>query len=156
MCASEATRVARDAEKLALELAPLDFQRDALREIALRDRADDARHFRRRVHQIVDERVDRRDGVLPRAGDLADAGALRDLSLLANRLADALELLREALVDFNELVELIRDLTVDTAHPARHSDRKVAFAQTGERVGELAFVEAGRQGDEGNHGDFGY
>src|SRR5581483_3091007 len=143
---------ARVAEEFALERAALDLERDALREIALRDGADDARHFGGRVDEVVDQRVDRRDRLLPRAADVADAGALRNLALLADALADALEFLHQPLVDLDQLVEFIRDLAVDAAQAGGHSDREIPFAQARERGCKLTFIEAGRKRDQRDHG----
>src|SRR6185369_12271707 len=47
---------AGDTKELTLERTTLNLERDTLREVALGDRADHARHFRRRVHQVVDQR----------------------------------------------------------------------------------------------------
>ncbi len=49
---------ARGVQELALERAAVHFESHGLREVALGDRADHARHFRGGLHQIADEAVD--------------------------------------------------------------------------------------------------
>ena len=52
--------------------------------------------------------------------------ALLGLAFAADALADALELLRHALVGGDDLVERVGDLAFDAEPVARHADREVA------------------------------
>jgi hypothetical protein len=61
----------RGAQELALERPALDLERHALREVALRDRADHARDLAGRVDEVVDQRVDALDRLAPEAARLA-------------------------------------------------------------------------------------
>ena len=56
----------------------------------------------------------------------AELDALLGLALAADALADALELLRHALVGGDDLVEGVGDLAFDAEPVARHADREVA------------------------------
>ena len=58
--------------------------------------------------------------------ETAEADALLGLAFLADPLADALELLRHALVGGDDLVERVGDLAFDADAVARHANRKVA------------------------------
>ena len=56
-----------------------------LRQVALGDGADHARHLARRVHQVVDQRVDGVDRVAPRSRVTSpQRGALLELAFLAD------------------------------------------------------------------------
>ncbi len=50
---------ARGVQELALQRTPVHFERHGLRQVALGHRADHARHFGRRLHQVADQAVDR-------------------------------------------------------------------------------------------------
>jgi hypothetical protein len=100
------------------------------------------------MNEVVKQRIDRRHRLLPRPGDLADVGALRNLAVLADALADPLEFLDEPLVDLNELVELVGDLPLHPALTGGHPDGEVTLSQARKRIGQLPLVEAGRESDE--------
>jgi hypothetical protein len=103
------------------------------------------------MHQVVDEGIHRSHGVLPCAGHLADARPLGNLTLLADALTDPFQFFDKSLVDRDKFVELIGDLPVHPCQPHGHPHREISFAQTGKRVGELTFIESGRQGDQRDH-----
>src|SRR5262245_25691840 len=106
------------------------------------------------MHEVVDERVDRRHRVLPGTGHLADARALRELPRLALPLADPLQVLAQPLVDLHEIVELAGNLTINARKPGGHANGKITLAQTGKRVRELTFVEPNGERYQGNHDDW--
>ena len=60
-----------------------------LRQVALRDRADHARDLAGRMHEVVDQRVDALDRLAPEAARARQRGALLELALLADDLAQA-------------------------------------------------------------------
>ena len=99
----------RRAQELALQRLAVDLERHRLRQVALRDRADHARGFAGRMHEVVDQLVDRVDRVAPEAGDVAERAALAELSLLADDVRQALELVRHPLVALDDLVERVGD-----------------------------------------------
>ncbi len=92
------------AQELALERAAVDVEAHRLQQVALRHRADHARHLGGRPHQVVDQRVDRAFHLAPGAGRQAELHALAGAALLADRLADAFELLGHALVAGDDVV----------------------------------------------------
>ena len=103
----------RRAQELALERAPVDLEPHRLQQVALRDRGDGAGDFGGRPEQIVDQRVDRGFHLAPGAVRQAELDALAGLAFAADDLADALELLRHALVGGDDLVEGVGDLAED-------------------------------------------
>jgi hypothetical protein len=60
-----------------------DLSRHGLGQVSLRDRSNHARHFACGLDQISDQVVNRSNRVGPTIPDIAQRGALRDLSLLA-------------------------------------------------------------------------
>src|SRR5262249_35584708 len=103
-----------DAEELALDRAAVDLQLDALREVSVRDRVDDARHLDRRPDEVLDHRVDRVDLLLPHALRSTNLGPLRQAPFAADHGRDADELVGRALARLRELVERARQ-------PGRHA-----------------------------------
>src|SRR6185312_9366353 len=75
---------ARRAQELAFELAPFDLERHALCEVALSHRADHPRHLARRVHEIVDQRIDRLDRRAPEPLAISQYRPLLELAFLAD------------------------------------------------------------------------
>ena len=69
--------------------AAVDLERHALRQVALRDRADHARHLAGRVDEVVDQRVDALDRLAPEAARVLQRRALLELAFLADDLAQA-------------------------------------------------------------------
>ena len=57
-----------EAQRLAAQRPAVDFEHHGLREVALRHRADDARHLVHRIHHVADQGIDRLDDVGPGAG----------------------------------------------------------------------------------------
>ena len=72
------------AQELALQRPAVDLERHRLGQVALRHGADHARHFGRRVHQVVDQRVDAIRPVAPEAARVGHRGALLELAFLAD------------------------------------------------------------------------
>ena len=91
------------AQELALERPAVDLERHGLRQIALGDRGDRAGHFGRRPQQVVDQRIDASLHRIPGAAAPVDRHAMPGLALLADGLADALELERHLLVGQHDL-----------------------------------------------------
>ena len=88
----------RRAQELALERAPVHFQLHGLPEIALGHRADRARDFRRRPHQIVEQRVQGIDLRRPPADRPRHRHALLEPPFLADRHAQPRHFLRDAIL----------------------------------------------------------
>jgi hypothetical protein len=109
----------------------------------LRHRRDDTRDLGGRPEQIVDQRVDRGFHLAPGAIRQAELDALAGLALAADDMADAVELLRHALVGGDDLVEGVRDLAEDAGLAARHAYREIAHAHGLQRIQEL--VQFGRR-----------
>ena len=118
-----------DAQKLAAQRAPLDLDRHGLGEVAARHRADHARHLGGRLDHVVDEFIDRADRRFPAAGRAAHTAALVDLAFLADHARQPLELERQLLVAFDDVVERGGDLSVDAVEPFRQTDREITATQ---------------------------
>ena len=87
----------RRAQELAGQRPAVDLERHALRQVALGDRADDARHLGRRLHQVGDQRVDRRRSQSAHVAlGVRQRRALPDVAGLADDGAEALELVGPA------------------------------------------------------------
>ena len=132
----------RRAQELALQRPAVDVEPHGLQEVALGDGGDGAGDFGGRPQQIVDQRVDRGFHLAPGAGREAELDALAGLALAADHLADALELLRHALVGGDDLVEGIGDLADQADMVAGHADGEIADAHGLQGVQE--FVQIGR------------
>src|ERR1044072_4725501 len=100
-------------QELALERTAIDVEAHGLQRVALRDRADDARHLARRPEQVADQRVDRGLHVPPCAAGGAEPYALARLAVASDHLADLLELLGHPLVGGDDLVYGVGDLAFD-------------------------------------------
>ena len=139
-------------EELALQRPAIDVERNRPEKIALRDRGDSPRHFRRRPQEIVDQRVDGRFHLAPGALGKTKTYTLAGLALPSDHLADAFELLGHALIGGNDLVEGVGDLAHDADPVSGHADRKVANTHRLKRMQKLlqlqslATVEIGRLG----------
>ena len=101
------------AQELAFERPAGDLELHLLREVALRDRSDCPRHFRRRPEKVVDQHVEAALHLRPGAAASADGHAVADLSFVADDLAAALELVAQQLVRAHDLIECIRDFSCD-------------------------------------------
>jgi hypothetical protein len=117
-----------------------------LGEVALGDGADDARRLAGGLDEAGDQRVHVRDRVRPCSGDRAHRRALRDLSVLSDGQAQALELRGQPLVHLDHLVEGIRDLARDARPMVGQPHREVALAYGLEGAQESRQVDAGRGG----------
>ncbi|MEY9616069.1 hypothetical protein ABIF21_008943 [Bradyrhizobium elkanii] len=115
----------------------LDVELHGLQQVALRHRGDRAGDFAGRPQQIVDQRVDRTLHIGPGAAGEAEIDALAGLSLAADDLADARQLLRHALVGGCDFVEGVRDLAVDAEIVAAHPNREVAGAHRLQRLQQV-------------------
>ena len=102
-----------DAQEFAAQRPAVDFDRHALGEVALGDRADHAGDFRGRLDHVLDQLVDGADGGFPAAARILDPAALGDLAFLADDLGEPLELLGHLLVERDDFVEEAGDLAVD-------------------------------------------
>ena len=131
----------RRAQELALERPPVRLEPHRLRQIALRDRRDRAGDLGGRPQQVVDEGVDRDLHPAPCAALPVAAHPLPRLALLADRLADALELAREPLVGGDDVVEGVGDLAADAGPLAREPGGEVAVAHRTERAEDFAEVD---------------
>ena len=116
------------AQELALQRAAVDVEAHGLQQVALRHRGDGVGHFGRGPQEIVDQRVERLLHLAPGAAGHAEFYALARLALLADRLADALQLLRHALIGGNDLVEDIGELADGADMATRHAHGKIADA----------------------------
>ena len=130
-----------DAQELAAQRTAVDLDRHALREVALGDRADDARHFGGRLDHVLDQLVDRTNRRFPAAAGILDPAALGDLAFLADDLGETLELLRHLLVERDHLVEEAGDFAVDAVDLLGQANAKVAAAQRTEGADELAAID---------------
>src|SRR5262249_62129747 len=70
-------------------------------------------------------------------GGEAELDALAGLSFASDHLADALELLRHALVGRDDFVESVGNLAVDAEIIAAHADREIAAAHRLQRVQQI-------------------
>ena len=130
-----------DAQELAAQRAAVDLDHHRLREVALGDRADDARHLGGRLHHVLDQVVDRADARFPAAGGVADMAALADAAVLADDAAQPLELARQLVVELDDLVEGLGDLGIQPVIVVGEADRKIAAPEGAERRQDLATIE---------------
>ncbi len=126
-----------DGGELALHRLALDRQRHLLRQVAARDRLDDARDLGRRADEVVDHPVDGLDGLIPRPVDGAQRHALGHAALAADDPADAGELLGLACVERDQLVAALLDLADDITPAGAQADREVTVAGGGEDAQQL-------------------
>src|SRR5262249_12158969 len=115
-----------DAQKLAAQRPPVDLVRHALRQVALGDRLDDAWDLETGPNEVPDQRVDGVDAIGPRSGGRGEPDALVDLPFAADVVADAREFLGHLLVRFDDVVEYLRDLSVDPGEVHRKANRKIS------------------------------
>ena len=136
-------------------LAAFDFQRHALGHVALRHRADDARDLAGRVHQIVDQGIDRLDSLAPEAALFGQNRALLELAFLADHLTQPGQLVGHGRVLFHQVVEDLGHLAVNAGPVERHSHAGVAASQLGQRHEqgrEFTVVHGNRRVVEDFHG----
>ena len=120
----------RGAQEFALERPPVDLQFHGLPEVAFRHRTDRTRHFGRRPHQIVQQRVDGIDFLGPSADRPGQRHALLEPSLLADRDAQARHFAGDAALVGKALVERLGDPAVHARPIRRQAHRKVAVAKS--------------------------
>ena len=117
-----------------------DLGRHRLRQITLRDRADHARHFTRRLNKIANEIVDRPDRIRPRIRNVPERCALRNFTLFANQPANSLQFLRHPLVCRDHVVECVRDLAGQACPVIGQTRRKIAALECGQRREQLPVI----------------
>ena len=125
------------AQEFAAQRAAVDIQPHGLQQIALRHGGDGAGDFAGRPQQVVDQRVDRTFHVGPRAAGEAELDALPGFAFAADDLADALQLLRHALIGGDDLVECVGDLALDAEMIAGHPHREIPAAHRLQRVQQI-------------------
>src|SRR3569623_1242492 len=125
--------------------SPFDFERHALAKATLRDRADHARHFSRRMHQVGDEGVDAIDRFTPKAPRLGEARALLELPFLADHLAQTREFVRHIRILLDHFVEGIGHFAGDAGPVHRQPDISLAFTQGIQRPEQRAPFFNGRR-----------
>jgi hypothetical protein len=117
-----------------------------LGEIALRHGAYGAGHFRRRPHQVVDERVERNDLVSPSADGAGYVHALFEFSFLPDHPTHAGDLGRAPRADPEDVVEDVSDFSIQTREVASETHREVAVLESGESCEEIVRKRADREG----------
>ena len=125
------------AQELALERTAVHVQPDRLPQVALGHRGERPGDFRRRPQQVVDERVDRRLHLAPRASGRAELDALARLPLLADHTADALELARHHRVRGDDVVDRVGDLALEPIPVARQTHGEITVPNGLEDAEEL-------------------
>jgi hypothetical protein len=113
-------RVLED-EHLALHVG-----RDLLAQVAVRHGADDALHLVAGADEVLDQGVDRLDGVAPDLVGALERHALREHALFADDPADALQFRTERLVGADDRVQAVGDLARDPGPVERHAHREVS------------------------------
>ena len=116
-------------QELALERSSLDLERHGLRQIALRDRTDHTGHLVGGLDEIANQGVDGFNAGRPSAGGALKGCPLRNMSFLAHRDADLLELLDELLLAFEDLIQSIGNLTSHAGELHRHANGKVTLLE---------------------------
>ena len=117
------------SQEFAFEWTPVHFQADRLRQVALRDGADGPHDLGRGPHQIVDERVDRRDFVRACAEGAGDVHALFEVAFLADDAAHARHLVGAAAAHRDDVIEDVRNLAGDPDQVGRHLGREIAVPE---------------------------
>src|SRR5262245_28234475 len=125
------------AQELAFERPPVDVEAHRLQQVALREGGDRAGDLRGWPQQIVNQRVDGDFHLAPGAVRQAELHPLAGLAFATHDMADALELLRHALVGGDDLVEGVGNLAEDPDLVARHADGEVAHAHGLQRIQQI-------------------
>ena len=81
------------------------------------------------MNEIRNQIVDAVDRLLPGAAHVAEVRSLRDLALLPHDGANAFQFVRHSLAQFTNLIERVRDLSVDADQMRRHPNGKISFLQ---------------------------
>ena len=130
-----------DAQEFAAQRAAVDLDHHGLRQVALGDGADDARHFGGRLHHVLDEVVDRAHAGFPAAGGVAHMAALADAAVLADDPAQPLELAGQLVVEVDDLVEGFGDLGIEAVIIVGDAHRKIAAPEGAQRRQDLTAVK---------------
>src|SRR5581483_2197720 len=117
---------ARGVQEFAAQWTAVHLQSHGLREIAFGHRADHARDFRGRLHQVANKAVHRLHALRPSPGHRANGSTLGDFAVLTDGPADALEFAGHLLVDFEDVVQRVGDLALYPRLIYRHPYREVA------------------------------
>jgi hypothetical protein len=117
------------AQELALQWPAVDVEPHRLQQVALSHGGDHPRDLGGRPDEVVDQRIDRTLHLAPGAGGQAELHALAGAALLADRLADALELPGHALVAGGDVVHHRGDPTQGAVMIARQANGEIAAAQ---------------------------
>src|SRR5262249_39501723 len=121
------------AEELAADAPAVDVHGHLLREVARGDGADDPPDLRGGLYEVGAERVDGLDARAPLPSRVPQRRALRELALLADHLADAVELARHPGRQLYDFVERIDNLSGDPHVPLPHPDREVPLLEVPQR-----------------------
>jgi hypothetical protein len=105
------------------------FESHHLRQVALGHGADDTSRLAGRVDKIPDKLVYRVDGIGPGAADVAERRPLRDLALLADDPAQAVQLTSHPLIQFDDFVKRIGHLACDAGPLPGQPYREVTLLQ---------------------------
>src|SRR5205823_5309221 len=129
------------SEEFSLERAPIHDQVHGLLQVALGDRRNGARDFRRRPQQVVDEGIHRGFHRAPGTGAPLARHAMTGLAVLADDLPGTLQLARQALIGRHDLVEGIGYLARKPGLIAGEPNREIPVAYRLQHPQELALVE---------------
>src|SRR5439155_166599 len=127
----------RGPQELPVQGPAVEIEGHALRQVALGDGPDHARHLARRVDQIADQGVDRLQRGDPGAREMRQRGALLDPALLAEHRRHAAELPGHAPVDVHDVVDRVGDLSGDAGPLEGEPWREVPVAERGENFEQL-------------------
>ena len=126
-------------QEFALQRAPFYLQRHFLRQVTLRDRADDARHFSGRLHKVGDQTVHRlHAGGITALGDTSRT--LRNLAFFADRVADARKFFGHLFVLPKNFVQRVVNFSADAGAVRWQAHGKVAALERNERVQQFGCV----------------
>src|SRR6185437_14151549 len=115
-----------DAQEFAAQRASVDLDLHGLGEVALGDRADDARDLGGGLDEILDQLVDRAQAGLPIARGVADPAALAHAAFLADDAAEPAELGGDLAVELDDLIEVAGNLGVEALAVIGQAYRKIA------------------------------
>ena len=133
----------RRPQEFAFQRPAVHVQPHCLRQVALRDGGDRARHFRGRPQQIFHQRVDRNFHLAPRARDSWNRVRSRVRPSLPTTWPDALQLLRHLLVGGDDVVECVGDFSGKAGPRSGQANGEIAVAhglQAGQHQREFAGV----------------
>src|SRR5439155_20916037 len=127
--------------KLSAQRPPLELEVHALGEVAFRDSSQHSANLDGGLSEVGDELVDRHAVAAPGAARGTDRRALSESTVAANDAADAAQLGRRELVQFNDVVEGFGDLAAYPAPALGQPDGEVASTHGAKRLEESLLVE---------------